>query len=104
MVLIVTGSESAHTPIGAPECKPSTIGLGLAIICQHHCLEGPVTAWQTHVAVRTWPGDNPEPGFLGVIKELLKTLPGTFKVIDVLRRRVIRPEEIEADSVETIGL
>ena len=65
---------------------------------------GPVTFWQTHVAVRTWPGDNPEPDFLCVIKELLKTLPGTLKVVDVPRRRVIRPEEIDADSVEAVRL
>ena len=104
VVHILTRSEPAHTPIGTPKCKPSAIGLGLAIICQHHCLAGPLTPWQTHVAVRTWPGDNPEPDFFSVLKKLLKTLPGTLKVVDVPRRRVIRPEEIDADSVEAVRL
>ena len=34
MVHVFTRSEPAHTPIGPPKCKPSAIGLGLAIIYQ----------------------------------------------------------------------
>lgn len=49
-------------------------------------------------------GNDPEACFLRIVEQLLKILSWAFEVEDSLGGRVVRPEEVDADGVEAIGL